>query len=108
MKQLAHRAPYYISAYPNAGLPNSLGAYDETPESMAPQIQEFIDEGLVNIIGGCCGTTEKFIAKYVPIAEGKKPHVPQPKPQTMWLSDAMWLVRANSFDSSRRRATTRL
>ena len=86
LKQLAHRAPYYISAYPNAGLPNSLGAYDETPESMAPQIQEFIDEGLVNIIGGCCGTTEKFIAKYVPIAEGKKPHVPQPKPQTMWLS----------------------
>lgn len=86
LKQLAHRAPYYISAYPNAGLPNSLGAYDETPESMAPQIQEFVDEGLVNIIGGCCGTTEKFIAKYVPIAEGKKPHVPQPKPHTMWLS----------------------
>ena len=86
LKQLAHKAPYYISAYPNAGLPNSLGAYDETPESMAPQIQEFIDDGLVNIVGGCCGTTEKFIAKYVPIAEGKKPHVPQPKPQTMWLS----------------------
>ena len=86
IKELAHHAPYYISAYPNAGLPNSLGGYDETPESMAPQIGEYIDEGLVNIIGGCCGTTEKFIAKYAEIAEGKTPHLPQEKPRTMWLS----------------------
>ena len=86
IKELAHHAPYYISAYPNAGLPNSLGGYDETPESMAPQIGEYIDEGLVNIIGGCCGTTEKFIAKYAEIAEGKTPHQPQEKPRTMWLS----------------------
>lgn len=86
LKELASRAPYYISAYPNAGLPNSLGLYDETPESMAPQIAEFIDEGLVNIVGGCCGTTEKFIARYVPQAEGKAPHKPAPRPKTMWLS----------------------
>ena len=86
IKELAHHAPYYISAYPNAGLPNSLGGYDETPETMAPQIGEYIDEGLVNIIGGCCGTTEKFIAKYADIAEGKTPHRPQEKPRTMWLS----------------------
>ncbi len=86
IKELAHHAPYYISAYPNAGLPNSLGGYDETPETMAPQIGEYIDEGLVNIIGGCCGTTEKFIAKYAEIAEGKTPHRPQEKPRTMWLS----------------------
>ena len=86
IKELAHHAPYYISAYPNAGLPNSLGGYDETPETMAPQIGEYIDEGLVNIIGGCCGTTEKFIAKYAEIAEGKMPHQPQEKPRTMWLS----------------------
>lgn len=86
IKELAHHAPYYISAYPNAGLPNSLGGYDETPETMAPQIGEYIDEGLVNIIGGCCGTTEKFIAKYAEIAEGKKPYQPQEKPRTMWLS----------------------
>lgn len=86
IKELAHHAPYYISAYPNAGLPNSLGGYDETPETMAPQIGEYIDEGLVNIIGGCCGTTEKFIAKYAEIAEGKTPHQPQKKPRTMWLS----------------------
>ncbi len=86
LRELAARAPYYISAYPNAGLPNSLGLYDESPESMAPKIGEFIDEGLVNIIGGCCGTTEEFIAKYVPLTAGKKPHCPTPKPKTMWLS----------------------
>lgn len=86
LKELASRAPYYISAYPNAGLPNSLGLYDETPETMAPQIAEFIDEGLVNIVGGCCGTTEKFIERYVPLVVGKAPHVPAPRPRTMWLS----------------------
>ena len=86
LKELARRAPYYISCYPNAGLPNSMGLYDETAESMAPQIGELIDEGLVNIVGGCCGTTDEFIAKYVPLTEGKAPHVPMEKPQTMWLS----------------------
>ena len=86
LKELARKSPYYISAYPNAGLPNSMGEYDETAESMAPQMQEYVDEGLVNIIGGCCGTTEKFIAEYAKIVEGKQPHTPQPKSQTMWLS----------------------
>ena len=86
LRQLAQRAPYYISAYPNAGLPNSMGLYDETPESMAPQVGRMIDEGLVNIIGGCCGTDEHYIAKYIPLVEGKKPHEPAPRPQTMWLS----------------------
>ena len=79
-------APYYISAHPNAGLPNEMGEYDETVESMAPKIAEFIDEGLVNIIGGCCGTTPDFIARYNELAKGKKPHVVQPKPNSMWLS----------------------
>ena len=86
LRQLARKAPYYISAYPNAGLPNAMGLYDETAESMAPQIGEMIDEGLVNIVGGCCGTTDEFIAKYVPLAEGKAPHKPAVKPDTMWLS----------------------
>lgn len=74
LRQLARRAPYYISAYPNAGLPNSMGLYDETPESMAPKIGAMIDEGLVNIIGGCCGTDEHFIAEYLPLVAGKTPH----------------------------------
>ena len=86
LKELSSRATYYISAYPNAGLPNELGLYDETPETMAPQIAEFIDEGLVNIVGGCCGTTPDFIAHYVPLVEGKKPHVPALKPTSLWLS----------------------
>ena len=86
LKELAKRAPYYISAYPNAGLPNSLGLYDETAETMAPKMGELVDEGLVNIIGGCCGTDETFIAAYGPLVVGKKPHQPVAKPQTMWLS----------------------
>ena len=86
LEELAAKAPYYISAYPNAGLPNSLGQYDQTADTMAPLIKNFVDERLVNIIGGCCGTTDEFIARYVPIAKDGKPHVPQPKPKTMWLS----------------------
>lgn len=86
IEHMAQVAPYYISAHPNAGLPNEMGEYDETPESMAPQIAEFIDEGIVNIIGGCCGTSPEFIAHYARIAEGKKPHKVVEKPKYMWLS----------------------
>ena len=86
LRELAKRAPYYISAYPNAGLPNSMGLYDETAESMAPKMGELVDEGLVNIIGGCCGTDETFIAAYVPLVKGKKPHQPVEKSPFMWLS----------------------
>ena len=75
LKQLAEHAPYYISAYPNAGLPNSMGEYDQTPEDMAKEIGEYIKEGLVNIIGGCCGTTEAYIAKYVPMVETASPRI---------------------------------
>ena len=86
LQQLATRAPYYISAYPNAGLPNSLGEYDQTPEDMAREVKEYIEEGLVNIIGGCCGTTEAYIAKYGPLVKGAKPHIPITKSETFRLS----------------------
>ena len=86
LEQLARRAPYYISAYPNAGLPNSLGQYDQTPEEMAAEVKEYIDEELVNIIGGCCGTTEAYIAKYQELIKDAKPHAPAPKPDYLWLS----------------------
>ena len=86
LKELAQHAPYYISAYPNAGLPNELGQYDETAESMAPQVQEFIDEQLVNILGGCCGTTPEFISRYVEMTRGADVHLPVRKPVTMQLS----------------------
>jgi len=72
LQTLRKKAPFYVSAHPNAGLPNEMGEYDETPEMMAAQIKEFLDEGLVNIIGGCCGTSPEHIkaiaelaAKYV-------------------------------------------
>lgn len=86
LRQLARKAPYYVSAYPNAGLPNAMGLYDETAESMAPQMGQMVDEGLVNIIGGCCGTDDQFIAKYAALVEGKTPRKPAAPSQTMWLS----------------------
>ena len=86
LEQLASRAPYYISAYPNAGLPNSLGQYDQTPEDMAAEGKEYIEEGLVNIIGGCCGTTEQYIAKYQDLIQGVQPRVPVKKHAHLWLS----------------------
>ena len=86
LKELAAKAPYYISIHPNAGLPNSMGEYDETAEIMVPQMASFVDEGLVNIIGGCCGTTEEFIAGYIKVVEGKNPHIPVDAPKEMILS----------------------
>ena len=73
LRQMSRKAPYYISAYPNAGLPNAMGLYDETPESMAPKMGQMVDEGIVNIIGGCCGTTPAFIAEYQALVNGKSP-----------------------------------
>ena len=86
LKELAGKAPYLVSVYPNAGLPNSLGLYDETAETMAPQMQEMIDGGLVNMIGGCCGTDENFIRLFAEAAEGKAPRQVPPQPDVMLLS----------------------
>lgn len=86
LQQLAAHAPYYISAYPNAGLPNSLGEYDETPEHMALEIKEYLDEHLVNIIGGCCGTDERYIAQYVPLVKDATPHIPVNREDSLILS----------------------
>ena len=86
LRQLAARAPYRISVYPNAGLPNSLGQYDQTPDQMAAEVKEFLDEGLVNILGGCCGTTDEYIARFAALAAGRPPHVPVPRPSTLCLS----------------------
>ncbi|MBQ8008855.1 MAG: methionine synthase [Bacteroidaceae bacterium] len=81
LRHLARHAPYYISAYPNAGLPNSLGQYDETPGHMAAEIKSYLDETLVNIVGGCCGTTDEYIAAYQPLVKEATPHQPaKPSP----------------------------
>lgn len=86
LRDLSRMAPFFISVHPNAGLPNQLGEYDETPEKMAIQVKDFLDEGLVNIVGGCCGTTPEHIAKLVELAKEAKPHQPVSKPKYMWLS----------------------
>lgn len=86
LQQLALQAPYYISAYPNAGLPNSLGQYDQTPEDMAHEVKEYIHERMVNIIGGCCGTTDAYIAEYPNLIKNAQPHIPVSVPDAMWLS----------------------
>ena len=63
----------FVSCYPNAGLPNEEGRYQETPTSLAEQLDRFVDRGWLNIVGGCCGTTEQHIRAIAQMAEGKKP-----------------------------------
>ena len=72
---LNEKSPFAVSAHPNAGLPNEFGKYDESPELMAKQIKEFLDEGLINIIGGCCGTTPDHIKAIADLAVNYKPRV---------------------------------
>ena len=86
LRHLANHAPYYISVYPNAGLPNSLGQYDETPDHMASVIKTYLDEQLVNIVGGCCGTTDEYIAAYQPLVKEAKPHIPVARSPYLQLS----------------------
>ena len=75
---LNEKAPFYVSAHPNAGLPNQFGEYDETPELMQQQIKEYLDLNLINIIGGCCGTTPEHIKA---IAQAAKNYSPRPLPE---------------------------
>ncbi len=98
IKQIADIAPCYVSAYPNAGLPNTLGGYDQTPEQMAECVREYIDEGLVNIIGGCCGTTDAYIAEFPALVEGKEPRRPADYPCDLWLSGLDRLVVNRSMN----------
>ncbi len=74
--ELSSLAPYYITAYPNAGLPDTFGNYSETPELLAASMADFVKDGLVNAIGGCCGTTPAHIAALKEIIPLGKPHVP--------------------------------
>lgn len=71
--EMARIADTYISCYPNAGLPNAFGEYDESPEAQASYIADFADAGLVNMVGGCCGTAPAHIAEIAKVVEGKPP-----------------------------------
>lgn len=73
LKTLAKKASFFVSAHPNAGLPNEFGEYDETPEMMVNQIEDFLTDGLINIIGGCCGTTPEHINAIAKLASKYSP-----------------------------------
>jgi 5-methyltetrahydrofolate--homocysteine methyltransferase len=80
LEELSLKAPFYISAYPNAGLPNQFGEYDESPEKMLAYISDFLASGFVNIIGGCCGTTPDHIRLFAEAASNARPRqVPSPR-----------------------------
>ena len=76
IKTLSEKAPFKVSMYPNAGLPNEFGEYDQTPTEMADILEEYLSEGHINIVGGCCGTTDKHIAEIAKRAKNYAPHVP--------------------------------
>jgi 5-methyltetrahydrofolate--homocysteine methyltransferase len=73
LQVLNENASFFVSAYPNAGLPNAFGHYDQTPEEMGEQVEEYLKEGLVNIVGGCCGTTPDHINVIAQLAKKYKP-----------------------------------
>lgn len=73
IEELSEKAPFYVSAYPNAGLPNQFGEYDETPEHMSHQLEDFLKSGFLNIVGGCCGTTPEHIRRIAQLARTVSP-----------------------------------
>jgi 5-methyltetrahydrofolate--homocysteine methyltransferase len=75
LRVLNEKAPFFVSAYPNAGLPNEFGQYDQTADEMAAQVEEYLKEGLVNILGGCCGTTPEHIRRIAEVAARYSPRM---------------------------------
>lgn len=75
LETLSQKAPFFVSAYPNAGLPNEFGEYDQTPDEMADQIEVFLKEGYINLVGGCCGTTPEHLAEIVSRVDKYQPRV---------------------------------
>jgi 5-methyltetrahydrofolate--homocysteine methyltransferase len=84
--ELARIADTLVSAYPNAGLPNAMGEYDETPDETGHQLHEWAESGLVNILGGCCGTTPDHIRHVADAVRGLKPRQPAERPKAMRLA----------------------
>ena len=83
VETLATIADAFVSAHPNAGLPNAFGEYDETPEEMAATLREFAGSGLINLVGGCCGTTPAHIAAIAAAVDGIAPRRPRGQPQAV-------------------------
>jgi 5-methyltetrahydrofolate--homocysteine methyltransferase len=75
LKVLNEKSSFFVSAHPNAGLPNEFGQYDQTPDQMAAEVEEYLKEGLVNIVGGCCGSTPEHIKKIARVAARYQPRI---------------------------------
>lgn len=86
LEVLANTAECFISAHPNAGLPNALGEYDQSPQAMAAIIKQYCERGIVNVIGGCCGTSPEHIAAIADVAKSFKPRVSKPQKTACYLS----------------------
>lgn len=86
LRILAQESPCYVSCHPNAGLPDGMGGYAQSPEDMAREVKTFLDEGLVNIVGGCCGTTDEYISRFPAMVQGVAPRVPQSNPHVFRLA----------------------
>lgn len=99
IKRLKKVSPFMISAHPNAGLPNEFGEYDQTPALMAGYIKEYLEEGLVNIVGGCCGTTPEHIKLISALAENYKPFAPEQQERVLRLSglEPLEVLPLNNF-----------
>ena len=82
LEELSNKAPFYVSAYPNAGLPNQFGEYDQDAHEMGHQIEDFLKAGFINIVGGCCGTTPAHIKRIAELAKEAKPRK-KPAPDTL-------------------------
>jgi 5-methyltetrahydrofolate--homocysteine methyltransferase len=92
VEELSRKAPFRVSAYPNAGLPNQFGHYDQTPQEMAIQMKDYINSGCVDIIGGCCGTTPDHIRQLVLLAKDAPKRVPPANKHSLRLSGLEALV----------------
>ena len=99
LEELANKSPFYISIYPNAGLPNEFGNYEETAERMALSMKPFLENNLVNIIGGCCGTTPEHIRQLSELASQYSPRIIPDIEQLTRLSglEALTLSRESNF-----------
>lgn len=86
ISELSQKAPFYVSIYPNAGLPNQFGEYDQDADEMGVQIKEFLQEGFINMVGGCCGTTPSHIKRIAELSKEFKPRLIPTEDSLMHLS----------------------
>ena len=89
LQRLSKIAECYVHAYPNAGLPNAMGGYDETPENFAKNMRKFATDGLVNMVGGCCGTTPDYIEALYDAVRGVQRRVNIPATQHRMMLSGM-------------------